>query len=98
MKHTSLLKFALTCSYVFLGCFLTQAQWPSSSATNVAVTTANGDQWQGFYTKASLASDGAGGAITCWYNNSAPYEIYAARLNANGVVQWSVTVCAAIGN
>lgn len=77
--------------------FTVQAQWPSSPATNVAVSTATSDQWQGFYTKSSIASDGAGGAITCWYNNTSPYEIYAARLNANGAVQWSVTVCGAIG-
>lgn len=74
------------------------SQWPSGTTINVPVSTATGDQYMGFWTKSAIASDGNGGAIVTWYNNSTPYEIYAARINKNGVVQWSVTVCSSLGS
>jgi hypothetical protein len=37
-----------------------------------------------------LVSDAAGGAIIAWYDNRAGnYDIYAQRINASGVVQWT---------
>jgi hypothetical protein len=39
----------------------------------------------------TLVSDGAGGAIITWYDlrNGADYDIYARRINAAGVAQWT---------
>lgn len=49
-----------------------------------------------------LVSDAAGGAIIAWYDNRAGnYDIYAQRINASGVVQWTtdgVAICTATGN
>lgn len=49
-----------------------------------------------------LVSDAAGGAIIAWYDNRAGnYDIYAQRINASGVVQWTtdgVAVCTETGN
>jgi len=39
---------------------------------------------------ATIVSDGAGGAIITWYDNrGVDNDIYAQRINANGVVQWT---------
>lgn len=44
-----------------------------------------------------LCSDGAGGAIIAWYDNrNANTDIFAQRINSNGVIQWAangVSVC-----
>ncbi len=49
----------------------------------------------------TIASDGTGGAIVTWYDyRSANYDIYAQRVNASGVVQWTTTgvaLCTATG-
>jgi hypothetical protein len=69
-------------------------QW---NADGVAICNALSDQ----YTP-KLVTDGAGGAIIAWYDNRAGnYDMYAQRINANGVVQWAtdgVVVCNATGN
>lgn len=96
--RTVFFRFVLACILLSGWTSPVLAQWPSSTTTNLAVSTATGDQGQGFYNKSAIASDGAGGAITCWFNNAAPFEIYAARLNSAGAVQWTTTVCAAISN
>jgi hypothetical protein len=48
----------------------------------------------------TIASDGAGGAIITWmdYHSGTGYDIYAQRLNADGVAQWTadgVALCTA---
>jgi len=69
-------------------------QW---NVDGVAICNALSDQYS-----PRLVSDGAGGAIIAWYDNRAGnYDIYAQRINANGVVQWTtdgVVVCNATGN
>lgn len=51
---------------------------------------------------ARIASDGSGGAIIVWTDNrSGEYDIYAQRLNRNGVPLWSnngILVCSAQGD
>jgi hypothetical protein len=67
-------------------------QWP---ADGVALCTASYDQ-----SSPKIASDGAGGAIVTWQDlrNGASLDIYAQRVSAAGVVQWTangVALCAA---
>ena len=49
-----------------------------------------------------IVSDGSGGAIITWEDNrSGNYDIYAQRINASGIAQWTVNgvvVAAAVGN
>ncbi|MBL7738109.1 MAG: T9SS type A sorting domain-containing protein [Chitinophagaceae bacterium] len=63
----------------------------------VAICNATQDQYA-----PRLVSDGAGGAIIAWYDNRAGnYDIYAQRINASGIVQWTtdgVAICTATGN
>ncbi len=64
------------------------------AASGVPVCTATGDQ-----TQLVACSDSAGGAIVAWVDArvGANTDIYAQRVNANGVVQWTangVAVCA----
>ncbi len=70
------------------------AQW---TADGVAVCTATGDQYS-----PRLISDESGGAIIAWWDGrSGNYDIYAQRIDGNGVPQWTengVTVCAAAGS
>jgi hypothetical protein len=62
----------------------------------VALCTATGDQ-----TNLTIASDGAGGAIVAWQDQrSGDNDIYAQRVNASGVAQWTtdgVAICASTG-
>ncbi len=55
-------------------------------ASNVAVCTAGGGQ-----EKPKIVSDGAGGAIVVWhdYRSGSRYEVYAQRIDGNGVPQWT---------
>src|SRR5712664_2056878 len=52
--------------------------------------------------KPAITSDGAGGAIVTWYDNrSGNWDIYAQRVNAEGVPQWTadgVALCTAANN
>jgi hypothetical protein len=59
-------------------------QW---AANGVAFSTAIGDQQY-----PAIVSDGAGGAIVTWqdYRSGSSYDIYAQRVNASGIVQWTV--------
>jgi hypothetical protein len=70
------------------------AQW---TANGVSLCAASGDQ-----TDPRIISDGAGGAIATWCDNrTAETDIYAQRVNASGVAQWTangVSICAATGN
>ncbi|MBK7368259.1 MAG: hypothetical protein IPJ04_10205 [Candidatus Eisenbacteria bacterium] len=67
---------------------------PLWTANGVAVCSATGDQ-----ANPVLVSDGAGGAIITWGDSrSGVSDIYAQRLNANGVTQWTangVALCTA---
>ena len=70
------------------------AQWQLDGS---AVCTTWADQ-----THPAIVSDGAGGAIVTWYDNrSTNQDIYAQRINASGVVQWTangVALCIAAGD
>ncbi|HJQ65976.1 MAG TPA: hypothetical protein VJ816_06350, partial [Gemmatimonadales bacterium] len=63
----------------------------------LAVCTATGDQ-----ANAQLAPDGAGGVIVTWHDfRGGTWDIYAQRLDGNGVPQWTpngVAVCTALNN
>ncbi len=63
----------------------------------IAICNAASDQFS-----PRLVSDGSGGAIITWYDNrSGDYDIYAQRINASGVVQWTadgVAICVITGN
>jgi hypothetical protein len=67
------------------------AQWTSNG---VALSTAANDQ-----SSAKIISDGAGGAIVTWQDlRSGASDIYAQRVTASGVVQWTaagVAICTA---
>ena len=68
-------------------------QW---TANGVALCTATGDQIE-----CQIASDGAGGAIVTWSDYRSGYGIYARRVNASGVAQWTangVALCTAAGS
>lgn len=68
-------------------------QW---AADGVAICTASGNQ-DGY----RIISDGAGGAIIVWRDErGVDADIYAQRVNASGVVQWTtdgIAVCTASG-
>jgi hypothetical protein len=67
------------------------------TSNGVSVCTATGDQIE-----VDLTADGSGGAIITWSDaRGANKDIYAQKINANGVVQWTsngVLVCDAAGN
>jgi predicted lipoprotein with Yx(FWY)xxD motif len=70
-------------------------QW---TADGVALCTATNEQ-----TYQQTTSDGACGAIVTWidYRSGSNYDIYAQRVNASGVVQWTangVALCTATGS
>ena len=66
----------------------------TGTAGGVRVCGASGDQ-----VAPHITSDGQGGAIVVWIDNrSGDYDVYAQRVNVNGVPQWAangVLVCAA---
>jgi hypothetical protein len=70
-------------------------QWTTDG---VALCTAPGDQYI-----PAIVSDGAGGAIVTWYDNrsGSNWDVYAQRVNASGVVQWTangVALCTSTGD
>ena len=70
-------------------------QW---TANGIPVCTAGGDQ-----RLPMITTDGAGGAIITWYDERAGLisDIYAQRVNSNGIVQWTnngVPLCPASTN
>ena len=69
--------------------------WAFWVPNGVSLCSTTGDQ---YYPK--ITSDGAGGAIITWqdFRSSSTYDIYAQRVNASGVIQWTasgVALCAA---
>ena len=69
-------------------------QW---NVDGIAICNAASDQ----YTP-KIASDGSGGAIIVWYDNrDGNWDIYAQKINATGIVQWTtdgVGICTLAGN
>jgi hypothetical protein len=69
-------------------------QW---AANGVALCTAAAEQWS-----PKITSDGEGGAIVTWYDwRNMNYDIYAQRVDASGVIQWTVdgiALCTATGS
>ena len=70
---------------------------PQWVANGVAVCAAAGDQLA-----PTVATDGAGGVIATWWDfRAGNYDIYAQRVSASGVPQWTangVAVCTAVNN
>ncbi len=71
---------------------------PLWTADGVALCTASYDQ-----TSVSITSDGAGGAFVAWrdHRSGTGYDIYAQRVDANGVPLWTadgIAVCAVANN
>jgi len=72
---------------------------PQWSAGGVALCTAADNQYY-----PTIASDGAGGAIATWWDNRSAtgyFDIYAQRVNAAGVPQWTsdgLALCTAPNN
>jgi len=61
------------------------AVWSTDPTVNTAISTAAGDQ-----NSPTIVTDNNGGAIITWYDyRSGNYDIYAQRINASGVVQWT---------
>ncbi len=73
---------------------ISKAQWVASG-----VPTCNAARGQHF---PRACSDGAGGMITVWYDErGADLNLYAQRVDANGVVMWTtdgVAICTAVGD
>jgi hypothetical protein len=68
-------------------------QW---TANGVAISTTSDDK-----TSQTIISDGSGGAIISWQGYPGQGNIYAQRINASGVVQWTangVDISTATGN
>ncbi len=66
--------------------FRTTAEWLDDPTVNNAICTSIHAQ-----TGPTAVSDGAGGAIVCWTDlrNGSNTDIYARRVDASGVVQWT---------
>jgi hypothetical protein len=67
----------------------------------VAICTATGGQGGDFSPR--IVSDGSGGAVIAWEDprNGSSYDLYAQRINAGGVIQWTVNgvaVCTQANN
>jgi Secretion system C-terminal sorting domain len=62
------------------------AQWSTNPAVNNAICTAISGQ-----SIPTIVSDGSGGAIITWedYRSGTNADIYAQKINASGVVQWT---------
>jgi predicted lipoprotein with Yx(FWY)xxD motif len=64
------------------------SEWPFDPAVNVPICTANGKQslWA-----LAIVTDGAGGAIITWDDmRDGTSDVYAQRVDVNGVVQWQI--------
>ncbi len=94
---TSLLACAGLLSLALLRPNPAAAAWPSDPLVNVPLCTASGDQ-----TTPTVISDEAGGAIITWADNrSGNRDMYAQRISADGVPQWTadgVALCTASGD
>lgn len=84
----------LLCLYLLMFSTISKAQWSSNPLINTPVCNAVLGQYD-----PKIVSDGAGGAIMTWWDDrlgNAVNEIYAQRVNAEGVIQWAtngVLIC-----
>lgn len=73
------------------------AQWSIDTTINNPICIAQNDQ-----SSPVTISDGSGGAIMVWYderNGTSNTDIYAQRIDANGVIQWAtdgIAICTAL--
>ncbi|SHH53881.1 Por secretion system C-terminal sorting domain-containing protein [Chryseolinea serpens] len=70
---------------IFLSSPPAAAQWSSSAYANNAICTAPLNQDQ-----VAIASDGSGGAIMAWTDYRGESRIYAQRIDANGLIKWTI--------
>jgi hypothetical protein len=95
MKHLIVL-IVLSVLLIFCAGANAQAQWSTNSNINNAICTAAGGQQY-----PTIASDGSGGAIITWFDQRTDGgDIYAQRISASGVAQWTangVAICTATG-
>src|SRR5574342_572928 len=87
--------FALGALVLLVGAMPSHAQWSTDPTVNNAICTATNDQM-----RPTIVSDGAGGAIITWRDSRSggSSDIYAQRINASGIVQWTadgVAICTA---
>jgi hypothetical protein len=70
------------------------SQWSTSPFINNPIYTGTGTQ-----NNPQICSDGTGGAVITWQDdrNGSP-DIYAQRVSALGVAQWTVPICMAAGD
>ncbi|MFZ5948692.1 MAG: T9SS type A sorting domain-containing protein [Stygiobacter sp.] len=70
-----------------------EVQWTTNG---ISICTAPGVQWY-----PTIVSDGSGGAIITWEDNrSFNNDIYAQKINSNGMIQWTtngVAICTSAG-
>ena len=75
------------------------AQWSTNTAINNPISIAQNDQ-----SSPRTVSDGSGGAIMVWYDNRngiSNSDIYAQRIDSNGLIQWAtngIAICTAVNN
>jgi hypothetical protein len=81
---------------IFLISFEAKAQWSANPAVNTAICNATSSQ-----SLPEIISDGSGGYIITWTDyRSGNGDIYAQKINSNGVVQWTidgVAICSVAG-
>ena len=65
-----------------------RADWPNSPAQAVGIQAGPGDVYG--YRKPLVVPDGQGGALVLWSDNrTGDYDVYAQRLDSDGVPQWA---------
>lgn len=80
------LRTALTLAVLLAAVNPARAQWPTDVATDIVITST------AYYTSGQSISDGAGGVISVWRDmrtNGAPANVYAQRLDVDGVRRWT---------
>lgn len=79
------MKKALLASFVLFSASLANAQWTANTLINTPVCTFTNDD-----TNPVAVTDGAGGTIVVWEDRrSFYYDIYAQKVNASGLPQWT---------
>ena len=92
-KKTTSFSFFILTLFFLCGNYTGFAQWSTNPAVNNAICTVAYEQ-----SGVQSVSDGAGGAIITWQDRRTEvnFDIYAQRINAAGVVQWTtngVVIC-----
>ena len=97
MKCLNLPAFRMVAVSIFICQFFASqvlAQWSTDPKVNNAICTTVNQQLA-----PRVVSDGSGGAIITWWDlnlATSDYNIYAQRINSNGIVQWAangVAIC-----